>query len=375
MTKNFQTTTILYYTFFLPGVALYELIYWLAAGLLDVHADQSFSLPEKQEIGELKLNFVKLTKKTSKWKVAVITVAPVIIGIVIVWFIANNILDIDNKLQLLQPANPDNIRAFISELTASTDFWLWSYVMFTVINTLTPDFEAVRPWMWGVTIGASLLGFLLLLGADELTGTGTVFETVTNGLNALSGVIVLMLVFDLVAVGILGLLESSIEWITGDSATFKNGKMITMTRQEAIEQRKKDRQSRRTAQAKKLSESSMIGPPSIYKLELPIPGPPGQEPVLQKPSAVLLSSSDTDKDNDEIKIATPTSSRIRPNVISGTDSESDRDSIRINLGGSIDNEEDIDDDDIDTDVNDNEEDDLNNELTNDIIYEDAEDSV
>lgn len=375
MTKNFQTTTILYYTFFLPGVALYELIYWLAAGLLDVHADQSFSLPEKQEIGELKLNFVKLTKKTSKWKVAVITVAPVIIGIVIVWFIANNILDIDNKLQLLQPANPDNIRAFISELTASTDFWLWSYVMFTVINTLTPDFEAVRPWMWGVTIGASLLGFLLLLGADELTGTGTVFETVTNGLNALSGVIVLMLVFDLVAVGILGLLESSIEWITGDSATFKNGKMITMTRQEAIEQRKKDRQSRRTAQAKKLSESSMIGPPSIYKLELPIPGPPGQEPVLQKPSAVLLSSSDTDKDNDEIKIAAPTSSRIRPNVISGTDSESDRDSIRINLGGSIDNEEDIDDDDIDTDVNDNEEDDLNNELTNDIIYEDAEDSV
>lgn len=381
VTKNFQTTTILYYTFFLPGVVLYELIYWLTAGFLDVHADQSFALPEKQEMGELKLNFVKLTKKASKWKVAVITIAPVVIGLIVVWFIANNILDIDDKLSLLQPANLENFRAFVDSLTGSTDFWLWSYVMFTVINTLTPDFDAVRPWMWGMTIGASLLGFLLLLGADEVTGTGSVFETITNGFNALSGVIALMLVFDLVAVGILGLLESTIEWITGDSATFKNGKMITMTRQEAIEQRQKDRRTRRAQQAKKQALPEMAGAPSIYKLELPIPGPPGKEPVLQKPSAVLLSASDESKDTDDIKISAPaSSSRIRPNVISGTPSESDTDdassrsAIRFNLPSKIDDSDDEDDDIADEDIEDGDIDE-DETLDDEITYEDVEDSA
>jgi hypothetical protein len=51
LSKNSQTTTILYYTFFLPGVALHELVLWLVAGFLDVRAERAIAWPQKQEIG------------------------------------------------------------------------------------------------------------------------------------------------------------------------------------------------------------------------------------------------------------------------------------------------------------------------------------
>ena len=352
ITKNFQTTTIFYYTFFLPGIVLYEFTYWIIAGVFNVQASQSLKLPEKQEMGELKLNFVKLSKKASPWKVSIITLSPVIIGLVIVWFISNNILNIDDKLTILQTLNLDTFETFISELTGTTDFWLWSYILFTIINTLTPDYDAVKSWMWGFIIFVSMLGFLILLGVDQTTGTSNVFQTVANGLNGLSSVIAVMLVLDSIAVAMLGILESAIEWITGDSATFKNGKMITMTRAEALEQRQKDRQSRRVDQKRRLPDTS--GPPSIYKLELPIPSAPGKEPVSQKPSGILSPSSPNRLTNQ----GSTSERRVKPNVVAGNSSSEE--SIRIRLPGQSDeiNEEDDD-----------------SETTEDITYEDVEDSV
>ena len=69
LTKNLQTTTILYYTFFLPGVVLHEFIYWLVAGILNVRAERAIAWPEAQAIAELKLNFIKLARNTSRIKV------------------------------------------------------------------------------------------------------------------------------------------------------------------------------------------------------------------------------------------------------------------------------------------------------------------
>ena len=96
ITRSFQTTTILYYTFFLPGVFLHELSYWLTAGILNIQAKSSLQWPEPQEIAELDLSFVELSKNTSPVKLALITLAPIITGLVSVWFIANNILQFNS---------------------------------------------------------------------------------------------------------------------------------------------------------------------------------------------------------------------------------------------------------------------------------------
>ncbi len=66
LTKNLQTTTILYYTFFLPGVVLHEFIYWLFAGFINVRAERAIAWPEAQAIAELRLNFIRLARNTGR---------------------------------------------------------------------------------------------------------------------------------------------------------------------------------------------------------------------------------------------------------------------------------------------------------------------
>ena len=52
LTNNFQTTTVLYYILFLPGILLHECSLWLAAGILNVRAERAIEFPAEQEIGE-----------------------------------------------------------------------------------------------------------------------------------------------------------------------------------------------------------------------------------------------------------------------------------------------------------------------------------
>ena len=86
----------------------------------------------------------------------------------------------------------------------------------------------------------------------------------------------------------LGLLEAIIERVTGHSATFDDGKMITRTRQKALTERGgRERRSRPTRRDAPKPDKPIR---SIYALPLPIPGPPGKEPV-SKPVAAVLNVS------------------------------------------------------------------------------------
>src|SRR5690606_33056643 len=84
---------------------------------------------------------------------------------------------------------------------------------------------------------------------------------------------------------ILALIENTIEWITGDSAMFRDGKMITMRRSEVQAMREQERQ--RARQRKTRHAAGRTGPPSVYNFPLPIPGAPGREPVTQGASAIV----------------------------------------------------------------------------------------
>jgi hypothetical protein len=288
LTKNFQTTTILYYTFFMPGVFLYEAVYWLTAGVFNVHAERAISWPEKQEVGELKLNFVKVDPKTPQIILAIISAMPLIIGFFLVWFIANDIFDISSVLLTMKSGSLSDISAGIRQLTNTPDFWPWAYLLFVIGNTMIPDFEGLSGWKWilVVLIIATIPLFILGVG-DELVG-GTVITPLVNILNILSETFAVIIVFNLIAVALLGATESTIEHITGDSATFKNGKMIVMRREEAIAERKKARQKARATKKQRQTEQ---GPPSIYKIILPVPGAPGKEPVTQTSSIVAPDDS------------------------------------------------------------------------------------
>lgn len=284
LTQNYQTTTILYYTFFLPGIFIHELVYWLVAGVLNVRAEQAIQWPEKQEIGELHLKFVRISNRVSPIRKAIITAAPLITGILIIWYVATNHFNINAVFNQLSSGRIDDVAKGIQLLTNTPDFWLWFYFIFTISNTMFPStIKDLRGW-W-IIIGAMSVIIIVLF----IIGVGNqLFNVITPSLldilSSLSAILFVIVGMNFFMTLILGLLEAIIERWTGHSATFKGGKMLTMTRAEMLTFRQQEKQ--RPQQSKKQSQPE-YGIPSIYKLTLPIPAGPGAEPVLEKPTAIL----------------------------------------------------------------------------------------
>lgn len=296
ITQDFQTTTILYYTLFLPGVLLYEVVYWLAASVLNVRAEGSLKWPEKQEIGELRLNFVRLAKKVNPFKLAIITSTPLVTGIALLWLISNNVLDIRGTFEAASAGSTSvnfiaNISAAIGALVAKPDFWIWFYVMFAIGNTLLPNSQALRGWRVLLPILIVSITVLVLLGAADEIFLAALTGPLANGLVVLGTTLLTLLAADGAVIGTLSLIENSIERVTGRSATFKNGKMIAMTRAEVLAQREQQiRKERERIQRAKQTAVPKIaaGPPSIYQIVFPIPGAPGQETVT--PAAISIET-------------------------------------------------------------------------------------
>ena len=316
-TKNFQTTTILYYAFFLPGVILNQIVIWLAAGIFDVRAERAIRWPEKQEIGTLRLDFVRLSKKASPWRIAAIRIMPFIVGLGIVLYIADAIFGVRDVAATMSDGSLDNVTGALKQLTGTTDFWLWTYLLFTVSNTMTPDFSLFKHYRWAMWVmGAFILALFVLGVGDQIVGSA-LSGPVAAGLNILSTAFFVIVLFNLVAVGILAAIENTIEYITGDSATFKNGKMIVMTREEARIEREKARKravaSRSNKKARTADPLLASGKPSIYNVLLPLPDGPGNEAVTQPTLKVLEAPKEDDTGDKNQRPA-----REEPDVITST---------------------------------------------------------
>ena len=316
VTKQYQTTTILYYAFFLPGIILHELVYWLVAGFLNIRADRAIAWPEKQEIGELKLKFIKLSKNVGQIPLAIISTTPLAVGLAAVAFIANNRLDFQGFLATLGGGFLDDMTAAFARLTSAPDFWIWIYLVFTISNTMWPDVSKLRGWRTILLILAAITIVLFIIGAGNQVVVETLSGPITNALNALSGTLVIIIIIDLFVVAVLGTIEAIIERITGNSATFKHGKMITMRREELLAQQA---QERTTARQQKANRAPAVpaGPPSIYKLPLPIPGAPGKEAVTRD-EGIIISKPPTPA---IAAPSTPTVTRSEPAVITGSVSD------------------------------------------------------
>jgi hypothetical protein len=307
LTKNFHTTTIVYYAFFLPGVFLHELSYWLVAGILDVRAERIIRMPEKQEIAELRLNFIRLPRNTPPFKLAIITMTPLIVGVFFVWFIADNVLDVTGFANLLFDGNRANLNQAIATLTSAPDFWLWIYLLFAVSNTMVPNLQDLRGARVLLTvIGAATLIFIILGLGNEVVVAALV-GPVTDALYVLAGIFLIIIAIDLFMTGVLGTIEAIVERITGDSATFEKGKLVAMTRKEILELKK--RQATRALQSTRRAQKTAPYH-SIYELPLPIPSGPEREAVTQIDTQIITPE-------DKPAVAASFGNRPAPAVIPG----------------------------------------------------------
>ncbi len=287
-THNLRTTTVLYYVFFLPGVFLHELMVWLVAGILNVRADRAIAWPEAQAIAELKLNFIKLGKDTSRIRLAIIGLAPLVGGLVVIWLITTSVLNLDLVIGLLRAGSWDAIGSAVNVLLLTPDVWLWVYLMFTVANTMMPErgsLQGWRPYVIGLSV---LLALLYLVGVGQQVFLENLAQPISDSLSRLALIFLVIIVIDLIVTGVLGLLEAVIERLTKNSATFQNGKLVAVTREEMLRQRQARQQARAKTQRPRTKAAAAqaqtargavpaAGPPSFYRLSLPIPAAPGKE--------------------------------------------------------------------------------------------------
>ncbi len=314
VTKQYQTTTILYYAFFLPGIILNQFIFWLAAGFLNVSAERTIEWPQKQEIGELKLDFIRLSKNVTPFRLAIISTAPLLVGMLAVWHIANNVLNVPGFLTEMNIGGSlVNLSTALNHFTNAPDFWIWVYLAFAISNTMMPNFANLRAWRIVLTIIGILIAALYILGAGDQVIMSNLRGPVTNALNSLSSVFAIIIGFDVFMVAVLGTMEAIIERVTGDSATFENGKMVTLRRSELIARRQQALAIKPQAKSQRAAPAAS-GPPSVYKLNFPIPGAPGKEAVTPSPQIVISK---------ETKPSLPAQqdSRSGPAVITGTVTE------------------------------------------------------
>jgi hypothetical protein len=293
LTKNFQTTTTLYYTFFLPGVILHELVIWLVAGALNVRADRAIKYPEPQEIGELRLNFVQVSTKATLARRTVIAFVPLLVALTLIWFIASNNFNINAALQTMSTGDLDDVAAGFRQLTGTADFWLWFYLVFTISNTMFPTLpKDLRLRVWWIPVGALIVIAVVLgiIGIGE-TAFNLVAPSINQLIGSLQGMMLMIIGMNLFVTLLLGTIEAVIERVTGNTATFRRGKMITMTRVEAAEQRVRDQERARRqpaaapqAQLRRATETRL---PTIYNFAFPVPGAPGEELIAGTTAAAL----------------------------------------------------------------------------------------
>lgn len=313
VTKDLRTTTLVYYLFFLPGVVLHELTLWLSAGILNVRAERAIAWPESQSMAELKLNFVRVSGRASPLKLAIIHTMPLIVSVGIIYFVTNGVLDVSGFIAMMQGgAVPFDVA--LSRLFSTPDFFIWVYLIFVIGFTMWPDVKMLKGWRIVGLVAVGVVVVLYALGIGDTVLANGLAVPLTQGLNILSAAVGVLIVIHLVLTGVLGTIEALIERVTGDSATFQNGKLVAITRADRLKQEAEQRakQEKQRKQEADRARAGLSAAPSIYRLQLPIPGGPGKESVML--DGVLVT-----KDNRALsEPAAPAPGRSGPAIISGT---------------------------------------------------------
>lgn len=287
LSNSFQVTTVLYYILFLPGIVLHEATLWLAAVLLNARAERSIGFPEPQAIGELRLNFIRLAEDTGRAKRLIIRICPVAAAMAALWVIAANVFRWEELLGLAAEGSLDSVVAALASLIGIADLWLWFYLAFVIANTMFPTLaeRSDRREKALVLVTAPALTFIVwrLGGAANPAIAGEIEAL----LGSIGLVIMQITLVNAGAVVALGTVEALAERVSNRSATFRDGKMLTMSRQEAREFKSAQRRGSREPDKSQSKSHSAPSLNSIYQLKLPIPGPPGREPVSRSAVAVV----------------------------------------------------------------------------------------
>ncbi|MFN8380158.1 MAG: hypothetical protein U0452_15970 [Anaerolineae bacterium] len=168
LSHNLQATTIFFYLFFIPGIFLHEATMWLVAGAFNVRADRSLEWPTQQSDARLKLDFVKLAKKANPVSLTIISLSPIVVGIVALWIILFGVIQV-NVAFAQYSGDTSTLPALIQQIMRAPDFWLWFYVAFTIANTMfASEVRTSAGWKTIFLALGAFIAFLVVVGLGEV---------------------------------------------------------------------------------------------------------------------------------------------------------------------------------------------------------------
>jgi len=164
LTRDPRLTMGIFQFIFLPGVFIHEASHFLMAKILRVPTGRFSILPKALPDGRLQLGYVE-TAHSDVVRDSLIGAAPLIIGTIVVAYIAFYQLEVRLLLDVLREGQLNLFWMGIRALPSVQDFYLWFYLAFAVSSTMMPSQSDRHAWLELILSVGILFSLALLIGA------------------------------------------------------------------------------------------------------------------------------------------------------------------------------------------------------------------
>lgn len=257
--------TLLFYLALAPGVVLHEISRYLVAGMFRIRPTHFTMIPQEQEDGTFELGFVHYGLVLNPIYRAILDLVPLGLGLSAVVVIGWGGLGWTTVIDSLRTGDIYIITESFQRLVQQPDFWLWSYVLFGIANTMLPSPKEARALWLPVSILVAIVVLFALLGMD-LAIMRLLLGPVATALYGLTAILGTVLFIDLIAIGVVMLVERG---------------AMTVTRREI-----------QYAPVPKIAKTVTLPTlRNVADLALPLPPPPGKpgfRPRVVKPPSITL---------------------------------------------------------------------------------------
>lgn len=165
ITRRMNIVFILFSIVFFPGIFLHEVSHFLTAKILGVKTGKFSIAPRRLDSTQLQLGFVEIAK-TDVFRDAIIGVAPLITGIIVVAYIGLVHLDLSTLWFFIWNRNFSDSLAIVAKTYNATDFWIWFYLIIVISGAMFPSKSDRRAWL------PIFLFTMMLLGLSWFAGGG-----------------------------------------------------------------------------------------------------------------------------------------------------------------------------------------------------------
>lgn len=267
ITRSKGVATLLFYAVLLPGVIMHEISRFMIAGMFRIRPTHFTFVPDEQQDGTFELGFIHYGFVINPVFRAIVDLVPLVIGILGIIMIGGWALGWSDFVDSLRTLDVYRIGDAFGALVSKPDFFLWSYVLFGLANTMLPSRKEARGlWLPFALLGV-IIGLFAVLGMDLAIirlMTGPIGQIVYG----LTAVFTVVLLIDLIAMGIIWVIERLLNSVTRQEVQY--GPLVPAKGTKALPKPQ---------------------PKSVYELALPLPPPPGKpgfrSRVIRPPSTAL----------------------------------------------------------------------------------------